>query len=237
MKKTFIRSLNLSVLSFLLFFAAACGNSTESTSGTSSEERKDAGYRRYQIESGIVEYAISGSQTGTETLYFDKWGMREAKYTNTEISAMGITQKTNQMTLMDGDWIYNVDLDKRTGTKMKNPLFEMIADKSGTKDFGEMGLQMLKEMGGEKTGSEEIAGKLCDVWESKDLGSKSWIWNSLTLKTEVNMAGIAITILATKVDEGASIPEDKFTLPSDVTITEAPDMGEMMEKMKKGMKK
>jgi len=51
------------------------------------------------------------------------------------------------------------------------------------------------------------------------------------------MAGIGITSLATKVDEGASIPEDKFTVPSDVKITEESSVNEMMEKMKKGMKK
>ena len=218
-----------------LIFTASCTSPAEDASGTSGEKMKDAGYRRYQIESGMVEYAVSGAQQGTESLYFDKWGMREAKYTRTEISIAGVTQKTNQLTLMDGEWIYNIDLDKKTGTKIKNPIFDIIAARSDSKDFGELGLQMLKDMGAEKTGSEEVAGKPCDIWEAKSLGSKSWVWNSIALKTEVNLAGIRATTVATKVDDGASIPEDKFTLPSDATITESPAVDKMMEKMKKRM--
>ncbi|MCI0489877.1 MAG: hypothetical protein L0229_25070 [Blastocatellia bacterium] len=231
----------LSICAFLfLIFTVACSSpdtGSEGASGTSGEKMKDAGYRRYEIESGIIEYAVSGGQKGAESLYFDKWGMREAKYTRTEISVAGMTRKINQLALMDGEWIYNIDLGARTGTKMKNPLFEMIADKSGTKDFGELGMQMMKDMGAEKVGSEDVAGKPCDIWEVKHLGSKSWIWKSLTLKAEVELAGVNMTSEATKVDEGASVPEDKFAIPPDVTITETPGMDKMMEKMKKGMEK
>lgn len=197
----------------------ACSRSQETS--TVASELRDAGHRRYQIESGIVEYQMSGGQNGSETIYFDRWGMREAKYTRTEISFSGITQKTNTLTLIDGEWIYVLDMDKRTGTKTKNTLLKTIAEKTGKKDFGEIGEQMLRDMGGEKIGSEEIAGKPCDVWEVKRLGSRSWVWKSIALKTQVKLGGLEMTSVATLIEEGVSIPEDKFALPSDVNITES----------------
>lgn len=48
---------------------------------------------RYKIRSGIVEYKLSGVQTGSETIYFDRWGMREAKYSQAETKMMNMSIK------------------------------------------------------------------------------------------------------------------------------------------------
>lgn len=227
--------LSLCVLLLLLFIASACSKSNGTSSeSTKSEGMKEAGFKRYQIESGIVEYSMSGAQKGTETVYFDKWGMREAKYTKSELAVAGITRKSNTLSLIDGDWIYVIDLDKRTGTKTQNPLLKQIADRGGTKDLAEFGEKMMRDMGGEKTGSEEIAGKMCDIWEVKKLGSKSWVWNSVTLKVQVNMGGMEMNSTAAKFEEGASIPADRFAIPSDVKITEGADLKRMLEGASKG---
>ena len=199
---------------------------------TSSEAMKDAGYKRYQVESAMIEYEMSGPQKGTEMLYFDKWGMREAKVTNTAMAFVGFTKKTNQLVILDGEWSYSIDLDKKTGTKTKHPLMQEIAEKQG-KDFAKVGEQMMSRMG-ERVGSEEVAGKMCEVWEVKDLGSKSWVWKGIPLKTHVNMVGMRQTVTATKVEADASIPDDKFAIPSGVTITEGPDVKELLKQMKKG---
>lgn len=223
---------SLYALLFVVSIASACSKSN----GTSSEGMKEAGFKRYQIESGIVEYTMSGAQKGTESLYFDRWGMREAKYTKSELTIAGITQRSNKLTLMDGDWIYVIDLDKRTGTKTQNPVLKQIADRAATKDLAEIGEKMMRDMGGEKTSSEEIAGKMCDVWEVKKLGSKSWTWKSVTLKIQAKMGGMEMTTTATKFEE-ASIPADRFAIPSDVKITEGPDVKDLLEGIKKGARR
>ncbi len=215
------KSIALTAMLIISSLTGACRRSEETATVA---QLRDSEYRRYQIESGIVEYRVSGSQNGSEAIYFDRWGMREAKYTRTEISFSGITQRTNTLTLLDGEWIYVLDLERRTGTKTKNTLLKTIAEKSGMKDFGEIGEQMLRDMGGEKIGSEEVASKPCDVWEVKRLGSRSWVWKSISLKTQVRMGGLEITSQATRVEEGASVPEDKFALPSDIRITESDDI-------------
>jgi hypothetical protein len=189
-----------------------------------------AGVKRYQIKSGIVQYTLSGARKGTETVYFENWGMREAKYTQAEMSMMGITQKQNTLTLLDGETTYNIDLDTKTGTKMETPMLKELA--ANNKDLTDAGEKMMKSMGGAKIGTEAVLGKTCDVWEIKNMQSKTWVWKNVPLKTQVNMANMQMIITATKFEEGASIPTDKLKVPSDVTITEGVDMKKMLEGLK-----
>ena len=188
-----------------------------------SEEFLKAGFKRYKIESGIVEYNLSGSQTGTETIYFDRWGLREAKYTMSETNMMGMTQRRKTLTLFDGAWVYSIDFDNRTGTKTENPLFKSLSDTSASKDLSKLGEKMLKGMGGRRIGSEKILDKTCDVWEVEEMPFISWVWNGIALRTEVSMMGMDSNIIATKIEEGVKISEDKFEIPQDVVISEDTD--------------
>lgn len=222
-------------------------NGTDTSASATTTPEKEAapvenassdGYKRYGIESGIVEYNISGMQTGTETLYFDHWGMREAKYTNAAISFGGVSKKIHTLTLTRNDSVYSIDLDSKTGTAMQNPMMNTMMKNAKGKDLMEMGMEMMKNMGGEKIGTEEILGKTCDVWEIKKMGSKASVWNAIPMKTEASMMGMTQSIVATKIDEDASIPEEKMRIPSDVKMTQGGDLQNMMKTMPnmKGMK-
>jgi hypothetical protein len=189
-----------------------------------------AGVKRYQIKSGVVEYTLSGTRKGTESIYFDNWGMREAKYTKAELSVAGFSQKQNTLTLLDGNFTYNIDLDKRTGTKMETPLLKELA--ANNKDLTEAGEKMMKSMGGVKIGTEVVLGKTCDVWEIKNMQSKTWVWKNVPLKTHVSMPSMEMTIIATKFEEGVAIPADKLTIPSDVKINDAGNVQKMLEGLK-----
>lgn len=192
-------------------------------------------FRRYKMRAAIVEYKMSGMQSGTETLYFDRYGMREAKYTQTEIKAGTIVVKQNRMTLLDGEWTYNVDLDTKTGTKIPTPFMKELtgAAKREGKDATEIGEEMLARMGGRKIGTETVLGKPCDVWEIKNLNAKSWVWQGVTLKTVVNMMGQMMTTEAVRLQDNASIPEEKLTLPKDVKITEGANPMDMLKNLRK----
>ena len=192
-------------------------------------------FRRYKIRSGIVEYKMSGMQTGTETIYFDRWGMREARYTQTEIKVANMSVKQNRLTLLHGEWTYGVDLDKKTGTKTPTPLWKELtgAAKRQGKDATEIGEEMLARMGGRKIGAETLLGKSCDVWEIKSMNTKSWIWQGVTLKTEVNMMGKMMTTEAVRLQDNVSVPEEKLTLPNNVKITEGANPMDMLKNLKK----
>ncbi|HWN10146.1 MAG TPA: hypothetical protein VNO50_12920 [Pyrinomonadaceae bacterium] len=215
----------------LLTAATACQREdgdagTKSSAGSAQPVTEASGYpKRYLVESGIIEFEMSGPQSGKETIYFDKWGWREARYTNSELSIAGITRKENKLSIMDGDWVYNIDLERRTGTKVKNTLLPQFIDgaKKKGQNMTELGEEMLANMGGQKVGTEQVAGKTCDVWETKSLGSKSCVWQGVTLKTQVNMAGMQITSTATRFEENGGVPADRFVVPGDVVIKESID--------------
>ncbi len=169
-------------------------------------------FKRYGIKSGIIEYELSGAQSGKETIYFDDWGYREAKYTEAELSFGGFSQKTNTLTILEGKMIYTIDLSTNTGTKMENPLFAGLKDE----DLQEMGKQMMEQMGGEKTGTETFLDRTCEVWEIKQMGTKTYVWESIALKTEVNM-GMQMNITAVSMKEG-EVPQEKLKIPEGVAF-------------------
>jgi hypothetical protein len=220
---------------FLFAISAACGSNEENKSApetTQTPESNSPKFKRYNIEKGIVEYELSGSRTGKEILYFDNWGMREATFTNAEISISGFSIKENKITILDGEWTYNIDLDKKTGSKIKTPLLEELIKAAGDKDLGEFGEEMLKKMGGKKIGKDEVLGKTCDIWEIQNLNTRSWVWNWITLKTEAKLMGVSVIITATKISPNVSVPEEKFKIPAGITITEGVDPGSILNKLK-----
>ncbi len=229
-----MNKLILIALIIILPFAVSCKKSSEDTTskgGKKTASGKVPDVKRYKIKSGIIEYALSGMQKGKETLYFDKWGWREARYTESEVSIGGMTQKTNQLSLLDGKWTYNIDLVNRTGIKMETPLLKELTANAQGKDLTDIGMKMMKDMGGKKIGEGEVAGKKCEIWEV--MGAKTWLWNGLTLKTEAGFGGMNIVSTATNVQINTNIPSDKVTIPSDIQITEAGNIQDLMKKMKK----
>lgn len=220
----------------ILLAATSCQKQAGDPAGTTSSPassqpaNETSGYpKRYLVESGIVEYEMSGMQKGTETVYFDRWGWREAKYTNSELSIAGISRKENKLTIMEGEWIYNIDLASRTGSKIKNPMLQQFIEAAKGRSLTEVGEEMMRRMGGEKSGSDTVAGQPCDVWVVKQMGSRSCVWNGVTLRTEVTMGGMQMTSGATRFQANAAIPADKFAIPDNIKITEGPDVKRMLE--------
>lgn len=176
-------------------------------------------FKRYQFKSGKVVYETSGSMTGTETMYFDDYGMLELKETKATLEMMGIKQVTDTKVLMNGKWIYTIDKNSGEANKMENPLYSMFPEGG---DLEKVGEEMMINMGGKKIGSETLLGKECDIWEIKKLMSKVWVWKSIPIKSVVNMMGMNITQIATNVEVDISVSSDKFKIPEGV---EFKDMG------------
>ena len=85
---------------------------------------------------------------------------------------------------------YRVNLDDNTATKMENTMLKGFEGQ----DLTEMGEKMLKQMGGKKIGSEKFLGRPTEIWEIKQMGTKSWIWKGVPLKSELNMMGMKISM-------------------------------------------
>lgn len=195
--------------------------------------------KKYQVKSGIIEYKIEGTINGTETVYFDDYGIKEARLTKTVVKIFGISNETETLTITDKEWNYNIDLKEKTGTKMKNEQMKQMLDGLTQKEYEEFGKKMMTEMGGKLVGNESILGYNCEVWDVSKISSKTWNYKYVPLKTEVNMMG-ATTYLATSFKENVSIPADKFQVPKGIKVTEQEmpegemDMFKMMQKAMEG---
>lgn len=186
-------------------------------------------YKRYLVESGIAEYLISGTQSGIEILYFDRWGMREARYIRSETAGAGFS---NILTLIDGEWIYTIDLDKKIGNKVKNELLKKILDESSPEDPIPLGEKMMAAAGGKKIGENKIVEKMCDVWEIKHEGRRFWLWNWIPLKSEEKTASVDTTFAAASLQVDVTIPEEKFQIPEDIYFIEG-DINNILLSLKK----
>lgn len=184
-------------------------------------------FKRYQFKSGKVKYKTSGSMKGTETMYFDNYGMQEVKETKATLEMMGIKQITDVKTIMNDKWVYTIDNNSGKANKVENPLYSMFP--KGT-DLEKVGEEMMKNMGGKKIGTETLLGKDCDIWEIKKLMSKVWVWKSIPIKSEINMMGMKITQIATSVEVDIDVSPDKFKLPEGVEFKDMSkiDMNSLM---------
>jgi hypothetical protein len=216
MKKILLFTVTL--LTAITFLSCSDGRKDEtdnSTKGSSSDFQK-----RYGIKSGVIEYLISGSQEGTKTLYFDSWGMRQAEYTRSVLSVGGFTKSLNLVNIIDGEFQYMINMDQNSGTKTRNPILKAIEQLKDQKGFNEFGEQMLLSIGANKIGSESFLDKDCDLYEMKSTGTKLWVWEWITLKSETKSGGIDISLTATRINEGGSVPKEKFKIPEKVVLNE-----------------
>jgi hypothetical protein len=215
MKKLLIFSITIiTAITFL-----SCGDSNKDDSGIPEKDSSSELQKRYGIKSGVIEYVLTGSQEGTKTLYFDSWGMRQAEYTRSIFTIKGYTKPINMVSIIDGEFQYNINMDQNSGTRTRNPILRTMEQLKDQKSFNEFGEQMLLNMGANKIGSEDFLGKSCDVYEMKSTGTKLWVWEWLTLKSVTQSRGIEINVTATRISEG-SVPTEKFKVPEKVVLNE-----------------
>ncbi len=217
-----MKKLQLLIAIILLAAFAGCGQNSGDDEGGSPS---GSDMKRYGVKQACIEYTVSGDmQSGTEVLYFDNWGAREAKYEMKTTNAGPMKMEENKVAFLEGAMMYNVNLKDNTGTKMENPMLKGFEGQ----DMTEVGEKMLKQMGGKKIGSERFLGKQCDIWEIKRMGTKSWVWQGVTLKTESNMMGMNINIVATKISE--NFDKSKLQRPKNIDYK---DMGDIMKSLKR----
>ncbi len=196
------------ILFFLLVISYANADSVKSST------------RRYpKSKSGIIKYNISGTITGTEVVYYEDWGRREAIYTETTIDLRGVIVDRNTLTILqdDGLWINNIDLNTRTGIRMKNPRYKEYIGKSRA-ELENTKKKRLKDAGARRSEIEMVIGKPCFVWTVQYNGNEIYLWNGIILKKVTGSGYSETTTVATEITENVNIPEEKFTIPPDIQM-------------------
>ncbi len=221
-------------LAFTGILLSSCGKKSDAPGGADSTKKATDSVKttsatpstvnaaKFPIKSGIIhgETEAMGMKS-TTTKYFDDFGAMEAEESMSTMKMSGITINSHRMKITKNGMIYDIDLEKKTGTQMKIPTQGM-----GGMDFKNMGEQMMKDMGISQIGNETIAGKECKVMEmkggSKGMGmtGKVWIWGATALKMDMGNGTMRMKQTTTSIEDNASISADKFEVPKDIVLKE-----------------
>ena len=181
--------------------------------------------KRYDVESGKIEYSIKESGNimgmvkikgvGKKRLVFDHYGVKDLTEENKvkKETTAGQTKVTKEHTIqyMNDGIMYRVDFDRKKIVRMENPAMGMNAMLGGGKNIKQTGESMMKSMGGKKVGTDKVLGYTCDVWDI--MGVKQCIYKGIPLRIESNIMGLKSLEVATKAEFDISLSEDDFKLP------------------------
>jgi len=237
MKKEFL-SVSILVIAIALFFGCSgkSGESQESDSTTTpaeetSETTPETG-AKYGVKSGIITYTpfeMMGVKT-YDILYFDDYGKKEARETISEMNLMGMKTKTRGMSISKDGYSITYELEnivnnqnqlKKEAVRTKVP--DMGID---NKTFATvLSIEMKESMDYKEEGQETVAGitgtkySICIDKNKPDFRVYGVVYKNIVLKTEMQN----IKIVAQKAEFDVAVPQDKFEVPSDYKIIDAPE--------------
>ncbi len=222
MKRNLYTLLLVSVLLTLL----SCGSNNSKTSADSSA--KEIAKEMADMKSTVVSYKTIMQAEGIKSVIISKqWidikNERFASEVDTETDMMGTKTKQSTIIISADGWECVLNPADKTGVKTKSggeddesPLAQLKSDDDQT--FR----QMIEKEGGKILGNETFLGKNCISVEMtiEDEATKMWYYKGIPLKVTNNRYSME----ATSIDENVSIPNSRFKIPSDYTISEIPNM-------------
>ncbi len=222
---------------FLCLFVCSCGKTPQDVNipdrefPLSSKELLGRGYKKYQVESGKIEYFTGDfdshkdlpfdmEMTSKIVVYFDRWGLRHK--TIMEISTFAshgelatIPRTETHEYLVDGDLTFHIIDDlrqiKQSSDIELDPHIVLVHNEVEKID----GL-VAKNFHGSWHKEKIFLGRECQILKSslEELELEEWRWKSISLKF---ISGV-FDMIAIDVDVESPLPEDIFVLPEDYTI-------------------
>lgn len=186
-----------------------------------AEEMVAAGFKRYGIEKGALIFRLDGVVNGTEHLFFDNWGWREAKYTRTTTDAGTFQERTNEVQYIDGELRYVYHPDTKTADYFESPQIQQTADRYQTKDMVAVGIEIIKNMGGEPAGTGKIGHIECEIWELKKYRTTLYMWQGLTMFEQSFTGNLPVRRTCVQIKTEEEIPLEKLVMPEGVKIANA----------------
>ncbi len=177
--------------------------------------------KNLDFKEGIINYTVSGSETGTKTVYIKEYGKRRVIYTNTKSKFMHQNRGIDKVTYITPKWIYEMDLKSNINTKHYNLNYllnkrvkELTLDQ---KQKLEKNLQSTHN-----THSEKILGYLCKHKMVQGVSTYSVKNFDLVLKTQVDILGFHSKTQAIEIEK-KPVDANIFTLAKNLTITSTPE--------------
>jgi hypothetical protein len=231
----------------------------EQNKQTSDDKYPNPYVKQYPFESAIIkykgktEYGHPGgkkkSYEGTETVYIegDKFA-KTIKMNLPPIDGESENKVIERIQIIVPDFAYYIDVVEGSGSKIDNtanytiPAYEKLTE-SEKKAFHERmekrGIVSLDISGlGKKTGTEEILGRKCDVYEFGEKPTqesymmavqaemdppyyrKTWIWRDakIPLKIATEQFTTSSELVATNIEENVAISEERFMAPEEIDV-------------------
>jgi len=179
----------------------------------------------FAIKSGYVKYELTGNTTGFREIWWSEYGNKSytiEKYkSTTKMLGISSTEIVNKHTISNDTDYWEVDYTTMTGIKETNTYYD--SNIGPDKELSEAEQQkqaqeIMDALGGEKLADEKIMGYTCEVYTV--MGSKVWFYKGISLKSTISLLGINAEENAIVFKPNISIPDSKFTPPSDVQYTE-----------------
>lgn len=194
--------------------------------------------RKLPFEKATIQYTLSGTEKGTETMYIRDYGKDTASYHKGVNTMMGRTIQTDTIHITTPDWVYTFDLLKKTGKKSVNPQKYIIeeynklssADKDKVmKNAREMGTNIGMQ-GKLEMNAEKILGYDCD--RVTVMGSTIYSIHEagIPLKIDTAIMGISMQKVATEVNKGFADAK-YFEFPAGITPQPDPEGDAMARSM------
>lgn len=215
------------ILGAIAAILLSCGQKTSKNASNPDATAKEMAQEMADTKSYQVDYKITMDMQGMKSTTISKqWiDVKNNKMvieTESETDMMGQKNKENSLTIIkDGD-TYIINLTNKTGIKMNADENEEDPMDNIKPDNNETFRQMIEKEGGKIIGNEDFLSKNCIVIEMVSEGTtmKMWYYKGIPLK----MASSVYVMEATKFEEGVSIPNSKFDIPSGIKISEMPKM-------------
>lgn len=190
-------------------------------------EKKRFGFDKARI---ILVKSVSNPQletTTTDTVYIGNGGLVEVRFSHEvqDIRMLNQKRESRTVTIIQDGWITSYDPETRKGRRVKNPFSETVKNMSESQQQKlAKGMESAFEAKTTVLGTEEVAGKQCDLTETKtglqgmESVTKTWMWKGFVAKSVSEAMGTRITETATSIDEGLGVTEELLRIPADVEI-------------------
>jgi len=179
--------------------------------------------KRYGIESAIVKkntvMKVQGMEQKISSVqYFADFGGKES----TEIVMDVMGQTFTIFTLIKDGYMYSANISMGQGTKIN------MADMDDYKNVNFLQLtdDVKKKYQIQANGVEQVAGKSCNRYEmsfdtqGQNVKATVWVWQGISLKSKMAMAGTTAEEETTEIQEGVTIDKAKFEIPEGINFTE-----------------
>ena len=170
----------------------------------------------YPFDTAKITYSISGQSTGERVMFIK--GNNLFIETHVTRTNNGVEERLDMITISSGEYLYQIDLNTKTGTTTKNAIYEELnntpaAERAAFLTKVAIGVAESDTQQLQPKEQKDIAGQKCDLYLLPNVG-EACLWNTLSLysKMEVPQAGISDTMTATKVETGLEVSDQKFEI-------------------------